>query len=140
MAVYLQAAVAAGHALNYLRLASLDQAMNGAPGGRGLRWNSQYSGTSLFVSDGPLIHTYSTPAAMTNHNTNEHRVMTLGAGIAYLSRHFIPKSAIVLPRQARDKHRESTQEEINAFFAGGERFVTVRRKLPFHAKMRAVLC
>ena len=42
MTFFLQAAVAAGHALNYLRLASLDQAMNGAPGGRGLRWNSQY--------------------------------------------------------------------------------------------------
>ena len=75
----LTAAASSGHALNYLRLSSLDQVMNGAPGGRGLRWNSQYSGTSAFVSDGPLINTYSTPAAVSNHNTNEHRVMTLGS-------------------------------------------------------------
>ena len=75
----LTAAVSSGHALNYLRLSSLDQVMNGAPGGRGLRWNSQYSGTSTFVSDGPLINTYSTPAQVSNHNTNEHRVMTLGS-------------------------------------------------------------
>ena len=93
-----------------------------------MRWNSQYSGTSLFVSDGPLIHTYSTPAAMTNHNTNEHRVMTLGANNAYLLRHFIPKM-IVLPRQGRDKHRKHSKKR-DAFFAGGERFVTVR-KTPF---------
>lgn len=73
------AAVAAGQALNYLRLSSLDQVMNGAPGGRGLRWNSQYSGSSVFVSDGPQINTYSTPAAVSNHNTNAHRVMTLGS-------------------------------------------------------------
>jgi hypothetical protein len=73
------AAVASGHALNYLRLSSLAQVMNGATGGRGLRWNSQYSGTSAFVSDGPLIQTYSTPAIVSNYNTNEHRVMTLGS-------------------------------------------------------------
>lgn len=73
------AAVASGHALNYLRLSSLTEVMNGATGGRGLRWNSQYSGTSAFVSDGPLIQTYSTPAVVSNHNTNEHRVMTLGS-------------------------------------------------------------
>ena len=30
----------------------------------GLRWNDQYSGTSAFVSDGPLIDTWSTTVSL----------------------------------------------------------------------------
>jgi hypothetical protein len=74
----LTAAVASGHALNYLRVPSLGQIFDGGPGGQGLSWNSQYSGSTIFVSDGPLIHTWSTPVVVGNYNTNERRVMTLG--------------------------------------------------------------
>jgi hypothetical protein len=41
-----------------------------------------------------------------------------GAGNAHLFGCNFVLKMIILPRQARDKDRESAQKEINAFFAG----------------------
>ena len=74
------AAAASTHALTYLREENVSTIFSGGPvGDGGLHWNSQYSGTGVFVSDGPLIDTWSTPPHPTNTNTNERRVMSLGA-------------------------------------------------------------
>ena len=93
------AAAVAAHALTHVRVHNLSEVFSGAnpvppdgepliPQDGGLRWNDQYSGTSVFVSNGPLIDTWSTPVNLQplrhknspNHlNSNEKRVLTLGA-------------------------------------------------------------
>ena len=68
------------HALTYLRLSKLADLFDDTPpAGGGLRWNDQYSGTTAFVSDGPIIDTWDRPPLINNFNTNERRVWTLGA-------------------------------------------------------------
>ena len=69
------AAAAKAHALTHVRVHNLTEVFSGAnpvpPAGEplipqdgGLRWNDQYSGTSAFVSDGPLVDTWSTPVSL----------------------------------------------------------------------------
>jgi hypothetical protein len=48
--------------------------------------------------------------------------MTRAVVASVQKRHFLRHlyiKTIILPRQARDKHRESTQKRVVAFFAGG---------------------
>ena len=77
-AAMVSAVTVQNHALNYLRVEGLDQVFSGGTAGGGLRWNNQYSGSSVFVSDGPMINTWSSPPVIDQYKTNERRVMTLG--------------------------------------------------------------
>ena len=77
-AAMVSAVTVQNHALNYLRVEGLDQVFSGGTAGGGLRWNDQYSGSSVFVSDGPMINTWSSPPVIDQYKTNERRVMTLG--------------------------------------------------------------